>query len=306
MFIFYCLFYKCLHPNKPGVLGPIGVKERRTDWFLVVSGARRMDFFGAIGSFGRWQLRAFLLFACLNVVGMWQNFSIVFLAPNMDFHCVQPPPPSSPPPGRRALLGAPPPQLLRTGALHPVGVRHLQDIAHNRQRMEPGVRSGVARLSRKVHLHGRLPLLRLRLRPHLGQCRSIPNHPRVLRHHLRQHVPFAPVRILHPLHCPAFPSGLRKGGGHHRRVRPHHGDGRPPAPDGSRHRHPVGLGRRLRDAGWSRMVLPTLVLVAARHFSLLLALCPLLQLYSRVTSLASDARQDKKTRKTLDQSRRRQ
>ncbi|GIY27440.1 hypothetical protein CEXT_201112 [Caerostris extrusa] len=130
------------------------------------------------------------------------------------------------------------PQLLLPGALHPVGVRHLQDIAHNRQRMEPElhvsnkvhaigltwkardqvecgtkcVRSGVARLSRKVHLHGRLPLLRLRLRPRLGQCRSIPNHPRVLRHHLRQHVPFALVWILHPLHCPAFPSGLRKGG----------------------------------------------------------------------------------------------
>ncbi|GFS44249.1 organic cation transporter protein [Trichonephila inaurata madagascariensis] len=27
----------------------------------------------------------------LNCVGMWHNFSIIFLAPNMDFHCVQPP-----------------------------------------------------------------------------------------------------------------------------------------------------------------------------------------------------------------------
>ncbi|GFU12494.1 organic cation transporter protein [Nephila pilipes] len=49
-----------------------------------------MDIFDAMGSFGRWQLRVFLVLLYLNVVGMWQNFSIVFLAPNMDFRCVQP------------------------------------------------------------------------------------------------------------------------------------------------------------------------------------------------------------------------
>ncbi|XP_055946789.1 organic cation transporter protein-like isoform X1 [Argiope bruennichi] len=52
-----------------------------------------MDFSEVVGSFGRWQLRVFLFFAFFNVVGMWQNFSIVFLAANVPFRCVQPPSP---------------------------------------------------------------------------------------------------------------------------------------------------------------------------------------------------------------------
>ncbi|GIY89425.1 solute carrier family 22 member 2 [Caerostris extrusa] len=55
-----------------------------------ISTDKRMDFFTVIGSFGWWQLRVFLFFTCLNVVAVWQNFSIIFLAPNMDFSCVQP------------------------------------------------------------------------------------------------------------------------------------------------------------------------------------------------------------------------
>ncbi|GFY56455.1 organic cation transporter protein [Trichonephila inaurata madagascariensis] len=50
-----------------------------------------MDFFSIVGSFGKWQLRVLLSLMYLNCVGMWHNFSIIFLAPNMDFHCVQPP-----------------------------------------------------------------------------------------------------------------------------------------------------------------------------------------------------------------------
>ncbi|GBN42907.1 Organic cation transporter protein [Araneus ventricosus] len=50
-----------------------------------------MDFSEVVGSFGRWQLRVFIFLAFFNVVGMWQNFSIVFLAANVPFRCVQPP-----------------------------------------------------------------------------------------------------------------------------------------------------------------------------------------------------------------------
>ncbi|GFQ96155.1 organic cation transporter protein [Trichonephila clavata] len=50
-----------------------------------------MDFFSIVGSFGRWQLRVLLALMYLNVVGMWHNFSIIFMTPNMDFHCIQPP-----------------------------------------------------------------------------------------------------------------------------------------------------------------------------------------------------------------------
>ncbi|CAL1297540.1 unnamed protein product [Larinioides sclopetarius] len=46
-----------------------------------------MDFCEVVGSFGRWQLRVFLFFAFLNVVGMWQNFSILFLAGHVPFRC---------------------------------------------------------------------------------------------------------------------------------------------------------------------------------------------------------------------------
>ncbi|GBN26249.1 hypothetical protein AVEN_270373-1 [Araneus ventricosus] len=50
-----------------------------------------MDFCEVVGSFGCWQLRVFLFFAFLNVVGMWQNFSILFLAGHVPFRCVQSP-----------------------------------------------------------------------------------------------------------------------------------------------------------------------------------------------------------------------
>ncbi|GIX84847.1 organic cation transporter protein [Caerostris darwini] len=53
-----------------------------------------MDFFEVIGSFGPWQMRMFIYFTCMNVVGMWQNFAILFFAPNMDFSCVEPSPPN--------------------------------------------------------------------------------------------------------------------------------------------------------------------------------------------------------------------
>ncbi|GFR26971.1 organic cation transporter protein [Trichonephila clavata] len=49
-----------------------------------------MEFFDIIGSFGRWQLRIFLVLLYVNIVGMWQNFSIIFQTPNMDFRCTQP------------------------------------------------------------------------------------------------------------------------------------------------------------------------------------------------------------------------
>ncbi|XP_042906962.1 organic cation transporter protein [Parasteatoda tepidariorum] len=41
-----------------------------------------------MGSFGRWQTWIFCIIFCINIVGMWQNFSISFLAPNVGFHCV--------------------------------------------------------------------------------------------------------------------------------------------------------------------------------------------------------------------------
>ncbi|GFU44286.1 organic cation transporter protein [Trichonephila clavipes] len=49
-----------------------------------------MEFFDIIGSFGRWQLRIFLVLLYVNIVGMWQNFSIIFQTPNMNFRCIQP------------------------------------------------------------------------------------------------------------------------------------------------------------------------------------------------------------------------
>ncbi|GFT50776.1 organic cation transporter protein [Nephila pilipes] len=49
-----------------------------------------MDLFDIVGSFGPWQLRIFLIVLFMNLVGMWQNFAIIFQTPNMDFRCVQP------------------------------------------------------------------------------------------------------------------------------------------------------------------------------------------------------------------------
>ncbi|GFS44248.1 solute carrier family 22 member 3 [Trichonephila inaurata madagascariensis] len=49
-----------------------------------------MEFFDIVGGFGRWQLRIFLFLLYVNIVGMWQNFSIVFQTPNMKFRCIQP------------------------------------------------------------------------------------------------------------------------------------------------------------------------------------------------------------------------
>ncbi|GFT87336.1 solute carrier family 22 member 6 [Nephila pilipes] len=50
-----------------------------------------MEFYDIVGSFGPWQRRLFLVLLSINVLGIWQNFSINFLAPNMDFHCSEPP-----------------------------------------------------------------------------------------------------------------------------------------------------------------------------------------------------------------------
>ncbi|GFQ82023.1 organic cation transporter protein [Trichonephila clavata] len=49
-----------------------------------------MEFYDIVGSFGPWQRRLFLILLSVNVMGIWQNFSITFLAPNMDFHCIEP------------------------------------------------------------------------------------------------------------------------------------------------------------------------------------------------------------------------
>ncbi|GFY52596.1 organic cation transporter protein, partial [Trichonephila inaurata madagascariensis] len=49
-----------------------------------------MEFYDIVGSFGPWQRRLFLILLSINVMGIWQNFSITFLAPNMDFHCTEP------------------------------------------------------------------------------------------------------------------------------------------------------------------------------------------------------------------------
>ncbi|GFX74880.1 uncharacterized protein TNCV_1844541 [Trichonephila clavipes] len=49
-----------------------------------------MEFFDVVGSFGPWQRRVFIVFLYVNMLGIWQNMSITFLAPNVSFKCVQP------------------------------------------------------------------------------------------------------------------------------------------------------------------------------------------------------------------------
>lgn len=44
-----------------------------------------------IGSYGPWQRRVFIVFFYVNIVGVWQTLSVTFLAPNVDFKCVEPP-----------------------------------------------------------------------------------------------------------------------------------------------------------------------------------------------------------------------
>lgn len=39
------------------------------------------------GSFGTWQKRIFFVLFYVNIVGMWHNLSITFLAPNMEYNC---------------------------------------------------------------------------------------------------------------------------------------------------------------------------------------------------------------------------
>lgn len=46
--------------------------------------------FEVIGSFGRWQKIIYALFFYGNTVGVWQNYAITFLAPNVPFRCVEP------------------------------------------------------------------------------------------------------------------------------------------------------------------------------------------------------------------------
>ncbi|GFV95747.1 organic cation transporter protein [Trichonephila clavipes] len=49
-----------------------------------------MDIFEAIGSFGAWQRRIFIIFFIINIAGMWQNLAMTFFAPKMNFRCVEP------------------------------------------------------------------------------------------------------------------------------------------------------------------------------------------------------------------------
>ncbi|KAG8193137.1 hypothetical protein JTE90_006969 [Oedothorax gibbosus] len=49
-----------------------------------------MDLFDVIGSYGPWQRRTFAVFFYINLVACWQTHSITFLAPNVDFECVEP------------------------------------------------------------------------------------------------------------------------------------------------------------------------------------------------------------------------
>ncbi|XP_054712984.1 organic cation transporter protein-like [Uloborus diversus] len=48
------------------------------------------EIFNIIGSFGKWQKIVFAIFFCVNTVGIFQNFAMTFLAPNMDFWCIEP------------------------------------------------------------------------------------------------------------------------------------------------------------------------------------------------------------------------
>ncbi|KAG8193142.1 hypothetical protein JTE90_006974 [Oedothorax gibbosus] len=51
-----------------------------------------MELHEVTGSYGPWQRRVFVVFFYINVVGIWQNLAITFLAPNMEFECVDPVP----------------------------------------------------------------------------------------------------------------------------------------------------------------------------------------------------------------------
>ena len=46
--------------------------------------------FEVIGSFGRWQKIIYAVFFYGNIVGVWQNYAITFLAPNVPFRCIEP------------------------------------------------------------------------------------------------------------------------------------------------------------------------------------------------------------------------
>lgn len=46
------------------------------------------DLFDVVGNYGPWQRNVFIVFFCLNCIGMWHNFAITFLAPNLQYKCV--------------------------------------------------------------------------------------------------------------------------------------------------------------------------------------------------------------------------
>ncbi|KFM67684.1 Organic cation transporter protein, partial [Stegodyphus mimosarum] len=55
-----------------------------------ISAYEVQDISDVVGSFGPWQRRVFIIFFYINIVGIWQNLSITFLAPNMNFWCIEP------------------------------------------------------------------------------------------------------------------------------------------------------------------------------------------------------------------------
>lgn len=46
------------------------------------------DLFDVVGNYGPWQRNVFIVFFCLNIIGMWHNFAITFLAPNLEYKCI--------------------------------------------------------------------------------------------------------------------------------------------------------------------------------------------------------------------------
>lgn len=48
------------------------------------------EIFKITGNSGFWQLRVFLVLFIISMPGAWQNLSVSFLAPNIDYWCARP------------------------------------------------------------------------------------------------------------------------------------------------------------------------------------------------------------------------
>ncbi|GIY76229.1 solute carrier family 22 member 6 [Caerostris extrusa] len=110
---------------------------------------------------GPWQRRVFVVFWFVNMLGIFQNFSITFLAPNMDFRCVEPAPWQNN--SSEDLAFDARCEVLQEDNTTVKCTRWEYDLSETSETIvRPGVRQGVAHLTlTTIRLHGRLPALSL-------------------------------------------------------------------------------------------------------------------------------------------------